>query len=167
MSSRCPGNGSANTRQAVWKHKRCWMPALDFHHKQIPGQGPVLGGGLSLYGSRQPTFIFLCHPDSREPHATLARSHIIYQSDACPFPSTSPKQGMNFGFDWVFHPKARCAHPPSCHQHDPEQPRGSKAVLEKFKFPTGYTLTLAWLLHRCFSICWQTIPVARKAPDTL
>lgn len=38
--SQCPGNGPASTCQAVWKHKRCWTPALDFLRKQIPGQGP-------------------------------------------------------------------------------------------------------------------------------
>lgn len=57
---------------------------------------------FSLYGSKQPTFVFLGRPGSRESHVSLARSCTIYQSSVCPIPRVFPKQGTSSGFDWVF-----------------------------------------------------------------
>lgn len=63
---------SGKGKEAVWKRKSCWTPALDFHGRQSPGQGP---GVFRLQGSEHPTSICLSCPGCREP-PVLARAEL-------------------------------------------------------------------------------------------
>lgn len=87
--SRCPGNGPASVCQAVWKHKRCWTPALDFHRKQIPGQSPCARWcflSKALGNSHLSSFATLTRgnlrPSLPDPALHIRESHPKYNSKA-------------------------------------------------------------------------------------
>lgn len=135
--SRGPGNGPASMCRDIRKQKRCWAPAVGSRRKRTAGRG--LGAQRRLL-CEQPTSVLLCNPGWREPHASLAR---VYQSGVVSPQHISKRRNgrwLRRGVPW-------CSPCPSTQAaiHS-----GLKSALEKFKFPTGHTLTLTRLLRLCF-----------------
>ena len=73
--------------QAVWKHKSCWTPALDFHREQMPGHGPGARWCLLCEAPSSPRLSSSATPTRRNlasalPHPALDVGAVFVPSQA-------------------------------------------------------------------------------------